>query len=219
MMRRIDLLPPSYAARRKDRRNRSYVALVGFAILVGLVGWYVLLTMQVSDARNELVTVQQENRNLQAQIDELQRFALLDAEVKAKRTALQTVFAGDIDWPAIMTEIAMVTPGEVWITSLNASAGTTEGAAPVPSEANPIRLSKQIPIGRLQFTGKSATCMPGVAKWLVRLATVDEFEAAWIGNAAEGDTVPGCEPINHVFDSTLELNKKAFSHRFEGNLE
>jgi Tfp pilus assembly protein PilN len=217
-MQRIDLLPPSYAARRQDRRNRGYVIVAGLLLFVLLLGWYFLLRTQVSSARNELASVQQENASLQAQIEELQRFALLDAEVKAKRTALQTVFAGDIDWSAIMTEIAMVVPGEVWLDSIIASAGATEGAAPVASESNQIRLSKQLPVGRISFTGNSVSCMPGVAKWLIRLATVDEFEAAWIGSAAEADTRPGCEPPV-AYDSTLELNRKALSHRFEGDFE
>ena len=218
MIQRIDLLPPSYAARRRDRRNRSYVILAGLGVFVLLLGWFFLLKMQVSDARSELATVVQENDRLQAEIDALERFALLDAEVKAKKTALQTVFAGDIDWPAIMTEIAMVVPGEVWLDSISASAGATEGAAPVASETNAIRLSRQLPVGRIKFTGNSASCMPGVAKWLIRLATVDEFEAAWIGSASEADSRPGCEPPV-LYDSTLELNKKALSHRFEGDFE
>jgi Tfp pilus assembly protein PilN len=141
----------------------------------------------------------------------------LDAEVRAKRTALQTVFVGDIDWPAIMTEIAMVVPGEVWLDSLTASGGV-EGATAVGTQTNAIRLSKRASVGSLSFGGNSASCMPGVAKWLIRLATVDEFDAAWLGNAAEADSRPGCEPPV-TFTSTLELNEKALSHRFEGELE
>ena len=218
MMRRIDLLPVAYAERRRDRRNRFVVILITLALLVMMLLYYFYLGTQISDARTELASIQARNAQLQAQIQELQRFAELDAEVKAKRTALTTVFAGDIDWPAIMTEVAMVVPGEIWLGSLTASAGATEGAAPVASEANPIRLTRKTPVGRVAFTGNSASCMPGVAKWLIRLATVDEFEAAWLGSAAESDTRPGCEPPV-VFDSTLELNEKALSHRFEGELE
>ena len=218
MMRRIDLLPVAYVRRRQERRNVSYVLIVGVVIVLLLVGWYFLLRSDISDAKDELAAVNAQNAALQAQIDELARFAALDAEVKAKRTALQTVFAGDIDWPAIMTEIAMVVPGEVWLDSLSASAGATEGASPVTSETNTIRLTRQVAVGRLSFAGNSASCMPGVAKWLIRLAAVDEFDAAWLGNAAESDSRPGCEPPVS-FTSTLELNQKALSHRFEGELE
>jgi len=217
-MRRIDLLPAAYVQRRRDRRNVTYVLLVGALLVLLLISWYFLLRSDISSARSELATIEAQNRSLQAQIDELQRFAELDAEVTAKRTALQTVFAGDIDWPAIMAEIAMVVPGEVWLDTLTASAGVTEGSAAVPSETNPIRLTRQSTVGRLSFTGNSASCMPGVARWLIRLATVDEFEAAWLNSASEADSRPGCEPPV-TYDSTLELNQKALSHRFEGELE
>lgn len=218
MMRRIDLLPASYAQARRDRRNVSYVLIAGAIVVLLLIGWYFMLRSDIADARDELAEINAQNAALQDQIDDLSRFAALDAEVKAKRTALQTVFAGDIDWPAIMTEIAMVVPGEVWLENLTASAGATEGASPVGSEVNPIRLARQAALGRLSFSGNSASCMPGVAKWLIRLAAVDEFDAAWLGNAAEADSRPGCEPPV-TYTSSLELNQKALSHRFEGELE
>lgn len=218
MMTRIDLLPAAYAQRRRERRHVTYILVAGALIVLLLIGWYFLLRSDIADARDELAAINAQNAALQADIDELQRFAALDAEVKAKRTALQTVFAGDIDWPAIMTEIAMVVPGEVWLDSLTASAGDTEGSTPVASEANPIRLTRQSPVGRLSFGGNSASCMPGVAKWLIRLAAVDEFDAAWLADANEADSRPGCEPPV-TYNSTLELNQKALSHRFEGELE
>lgn len=218
MMRRMDLLPAAYVARRRERRNISIVLLIAALVVLLLVVWYFVLRGQIGAARDDLEVVQARNAQLEADIAELQEFAELDAEVRSKRTALQTVFAGDINWPALMTDIAMVVPGEVWLDSLTASAGATEGATPVATEANAIRLTKQAPVGRISMTANSASCMPGVAKWLIRLATVEEFEAAWIGSATEADTRPGCEPPV-VFDSTLELNKRALSHRFEGEIE
>lgn len=218
MIRRIDLLPAAYAERRRQNRIRAVGVLVIAVVAFGLFAYSLYLGSQVSDARSELEAIQSRNQVLQGQIAELQRFADLDAEVKSKKTALVTVFAGDIDWPAIMTEIAMVVPGEVWLESFVASAGDTEGAAQVPTETNAIRLTRQIAAGRITFDGNSASCMPGVAKWLIRLATVDEFDAAWLSSATEPDVQPGCDPPV-AFASSLEMNDKALSHRFEGDLE
>lgn len=215
MMRRIDLLPVSYAVRRKERRNISFIIFAGLLVALLLVVWYFMLRGQISDARTRLADVQRTNQVLEGQIAELQRFALLDAEVKAKRTALQTVFAGDIDWPSVMTSIAMVTPGEVWLDTLQAS-GTAGDA--VPPAATEFALTSKATVGTLAFDANSASCMPGVGKWLVRMAGVEEFDAAWIGSATEADSRPGCEPPV-VFNGTLELNEKALSHRFEGEIE
>lgn len=215
-MRRIDLLPAAYVERRRERRNVVVVFLIGALVVLLLIGWYALLITQVNEARGELAAAQARNQALEAQIAELQRFAELETEVQSKRTALQTVFAGDIDWPAVMTQIAMVIPGDVWLESFITSAGDTEGAAPVGSETNPIRLVNKNPFGRVDFSGR-AVCMPGVPKWLIRLGTVKDFSAIWLSDATESDTRPGCEPV--TFQSTVELSQTSLSKRFQGELE
>ena len=216
MMRRIDLLPVAYVERRAQKRNVATVIAAALAVFLLLMVWFLLLTTQISDARDELADVQAQNAALEAEIAELARFAQLEAEVQSKRTALQTVMAGDIDWPAVMTQIAMVIPGDVWLESLTTSAGTTEGAAPAATETNAIRISRRSPVGRIQFSGHSV-CMPGVARWLIRLGTVEDFSAIWLNTATEQDTVPGCEQVD--FNSTLELGEGAVSNRFQGELE
>ena len=214
MMRRIDLLPPRYAERRRQRRNLITVGLAGLLFVLLMLGWWVYLGMQINDAQDELAQVQATNDNLQAQIDALQRFAELDAEVQAKRTALQTVMAGDVDWPALLTEIAMVVPGEVWLTNMTASAGTTEGASPVGTESAPIRIAAQEPFGRIQFQGNSLS-MPGVARWMLRLETVREFFAVYLNSAIAAEEDTGLGVV--TFDNTLELSNRAASGRFQND--
>ncbi|MEA2434228.1 MAG: hypothetical protein QOG54_1685 [Actinomycetota bacterium] len=212
MMRRIDLLPPVYQAKRREKRNIGLVLAAGAMVLVLLIAYYFYLGMQITDAKNELAEVQAQNAQIQAQIDELQRFAQLQAEVDAKRTALQLVMAGDIDWPAVMTEIAMVVPGEVWLESLTGSAGTTEGAAPVGTETAAVDIEPNPQVGRLSFTGV-ALSMPGVAKWLLRLESVKEFFAVYLGGATANIEPNVATTVN--FTSTLELSDKAVSGRFQ----
>jgi Tfp pilus assembly protein PilN len=213
MMRRVDLLPEAYVIKRRERRNIGMVAVAGGVVLVLLAAYWFYLGTQVSGARDDLAAVQAKNAILQTQIAELQKFADLEAEVSAKQTALATVMAGDIDWPAILTEVAMVVPGEVWLQSLSASAGLTEGAAPVGTETAPIRISDQpVAFGRVQFSGSSLS-MPGVAKWLIRLASVKDFEAIWLNSANASATSTG--GVGQVdFSSTIELNANSASNRF-----
>ncbi|MFN2588196.1 MAG: PilN domain-containing protein [Actinomycetota bacterium] len=214
-MRRIDLLPAAYQERRRQRRAVGIVVIASMLVLLLLIGWWILLGTQISSERDELADAQARNSQLQTQIAALSRFADLQAEVEAKRAALLAVMAGDLDWPAIMTEIAMVIPGEVWLTSMSASAGTTEGASPVGTETAPIRVSDQTPFGRIAFQGRSLS-MPGVAKWLVSLRNVREFAAIWL-NTASASVVEGQQTVVD-FDSTLELSDRAASERFQGDL-
>jgi Tfp pilus assembly protein PilN len=212
MMRRIDLLPESYVQRQRQRRLIGGVVGAGIVLLLLLVAWWVFLGMQISDANNELADVQARNAQLQAQIDELQRFADLDAELRAKREALVTVMAGDVSWPTLLTEIAMVIPGEVWLENIVASAGETVGATPVGTETATVRIARDAAFGRIQFTGR-AVSMPGVARWLIRLATVNEFQAIWLNSAVAEDIPAGVGVV--TFDSTLEFDDGAASERFQ----
>ncbi|MEA2446815.1 MAG: hypothetical protein QOK47_452, partial [Actinomycetota bacterium] len=182
MMRQVDLLPERYAQRRRERRNIAFIGMAAALVLLLLIGYWFLLGTKINTEEDNLRAAQTTNAALQVQIDKLQAFARLEQEVEAKKAALATVMAGDLNWPAIMTEIAMIIPGEVWLTHLTASAGNTEGSAPVPSETNPIRISNKVPTGRIQFTGSSLS-MPGVAKWLIRLGTVKRFDAIWLTSA------------------------------------
>jgi Tfp pilus assembly protein PilN len=214
MMRRIDLLPEAYAARAQERRNIAVVVVAVLLVVLLLIVWWVSLGTQVSSARNDLVEARQANLELQAQINKLQHFSELQNEVQTKTAALQSVMASDVEWPSILTEIAMVVPGEVWLTNLTTSAGDTEGAEPVGTETNPIRVSATAPFGRIHFAGCSLT-MPGVAKWLIRLGTVKEFSAIWLNTATAPESATTC-PVQ--FDSTLELGDKAASERFARGL-
>jgi Tfp pilus assembly protein PilN len=212
-MRRIDLLPQEYVERRQERRNVAIAILAGALVLVILIVYYFVLLGKVSSANGELSTAQSQNAQLQSEINKLQSFAALQNEVTQKETSLKTVMAGDVDWPALMTELAMVVPGEVWLTDLTASAGQTEGATPVGSETNSIPISAKASFGRIQFTGNSLS-MPGIAKWLIRLASVKEFSAIWLNGAQGTAPAPGAPPLFN-FTSTLQLDDKAASGRFE----
>lgn len=215
MMRRIDLLPSVYEERRRQRRNVASVLIAGLLVLLLLLGWWFYLGIQINDAEDRLADVQATNAVLEQQIAELQRFAELAAEVEAKRTALQTVFAGDVDWPALLTEIAMVVPGEVWLTSLTASAGQTEGSSPVGTETAAVRIDAKEPFGRMAFTGSSLS-MPGVARWMIRLESVREFFAVYLNSATAAEDEAGVGLV--TFDSTLELSNRAASRRFQGRV-
>jgi Tfp pilus assembly protein PilN len=214
MMRQIDLLPAVYAENRRERRTLAMIVGAGLVVLLLLVAYWFMLGGQVSDAESNLAAAQQRNSQLQTQIAELQRFADLEAEVQAKETALKSVMSGDVAWPSVLTEVAMVIPGEVWLTDLTASAGLTEGATPVGTETAAVRVASDQPTGRVQFQGGSLT-MPGVSKWLIRLAGTKGFSAAWLNSARESEGTDTAAAFIE-FDSTIELNQKTLSMRFLG---
>ena len=214
MMRRIDLMPATYAERRKQRRAVGMVAVAGLVIVAVLVAWWVFLGTQISAEEERLAEVQATNADLQAQIDELARFARLEQEVQQRQAALQTAMTGDVDWPAVLTEVAMVVPGEVWLTSLQGSAVTDE-TSPVGTEDAEIDVAEREPFGRVQFQGTSLS-MPGIGKWMIRLGSVKDFQAVWLNSATEKPAqIEQGVPASFDFDSTIEFNERASSLRFQ----
>ena len=216
MMRRIDLLPPAYAQRKRERNALLMVGIGAAVAVLLLLGWWFWLGMQINDAETELARIQQTNADLEADIAELQRFVDLQNEVDAKRTALQTVMQGDVDWPGVLAEIAMVLPGETWLTNLNGSAGITEGFTEVPTETSPIPVAADETFGRIQFEGVSLT-MPGVAKWMLRMEGVDSFFATYLQSATLEESEDEQETV--VFQASIELGDKAASGRFQQRLD
>jgi Tfp pilus assembly protein PilN len=212
MMRRIDLLPSTYAEKRRERRNIGLVLLAGLAVLALLVFYWVILGARVDNKKDELTEVQQQNRELQAQITQLQRFEALAAEVQEKRDALVAVTGLDIDWSALLTEIALVTPSDVWLTDMAGSRAGSEGETPVDTEAATVRISKTAPSGRIAFTGR-ALDMVDVATWLDRLKDVRGVTAVYLGNAVR-EEIEGQEVV--TFETTVELTERALSNRFTG---
>jgi Tfp pilus assembly protein PilN len=217
MMRRIDLLPSVYAEKRRERRNIGLVMLAGLAVLALLLFYWVILGSRIDSANEELADVEARNQQLQAQITRLQQFADLELEVAQKRTALAAVTALDVDWPTVLTELALVTPTDVWFTGMQGSRAGSEGETPAPTETAEVRIAKTSPSGRITFTGQ-ALSMPAVAKLLVRLEEVRGVTAVYLQNAVEGEGQQGDEGGGTTrlvtFDSSIELTQNVLSDRF-----
>ena len=207
MMYRFDLLPASYAEKASERRRVGLVAIVGLGLALGMLTWWFMLGSQIKSEKTELAAADARNNELQADIAGLRKYDELALEVRDKAGNLLVVFEGDVAWPSMLNEVAMVTPGEVWLETLTTSAGATEGSAPVGTETAEIRVADGASFGRIQFVGKSTT-MTGVGKWMMRLSSVKEFQAVWLNNATKTEATDGV-PEFIDFDSTIELNAKS----------
>jgi len=207
MMYRFDLLPASYAEKASERRRVGLVAIVGLGLALGMLTWWFMLGSQIKSEKADLASADARNNELQADIAGLRKYDELALEVQDKAGNLLVVFEGDVAWPSMLNEVAMVTPGEVWLTTLTTSAGATEGSAPVGTETAEIRVADRASFGRIQFVGKSTT-MTGVGKWMMRLSSVKEFQAIWLNSATKTDATDGA-PEFVDFDSTIELNAKS----------
>lgn len=219
MTQTIDLLPGRYAARRHQRQTVGVTAIGGLAVLALLILFWFYLGSQLATTQGELEEAQATSTRVQTEVDGLQRFGALETSVTTRAGDLTTVMANDVDWPSVLTEIGMVVPSNVQLTTIIASAGTVEGAAPVATETATVRVAKKAPYGRVSFQG-STLDMKDVSQWLARLGAVPGFQAPYLNDASKAvdatATTTGTSAQELVtFDTSVEMTAKTAATRFQ----
>jgi Tfp pilus assembly protein PilN len=202
-MTQVNLLPSELRAREATRRLTSVVVIVGVLVL-GLVGlFYFFQVMNLSRARDDLAAQEGVNRQLQAQVDDLQRFQELQNQLEAKQGLVDSVFIGEVSWSTVLVDVSQVIPSDAYLTSLTGSISTA--ATPTPTTGGAIL------IGNMSFTGVVRETDP-LATWLTRLEQVDGWENAWMTSATEQ------APFSRVytFNSGLDLSLDAATRRGRG---
>jgi Tfp pilus assembly protein PilN len=201
-MTQVNLLPSELRAREATRRLTSVVVIVG-VLVVGLVGlFYFFPVMNLSRARDDLAAQEGVNRQLQAQVNDLQRFQDLQNQLQAKQALVNSVFVGEVSWSNVLVDISRVIPSEAYLTNLTGSTAA-ETATPTTGGATLI--------GNISFTGVVRETGP-LASWLTRLEQVDGWENAWMTSAAEN------APFSRVytFSSGIDLSLDAATRRGRG---
>jgi Tfp pilus assembly protein PilN len=201
-MTQVNLLPSELRAREATRRLTSVVVIVG-VIVLGLVGlFYFFQVMNLSRAEDDLAAQQGVNQQLQAQVNDLQRFQDLQSQLQAKQGLVNSVFVGEVSWSNVLVDISHVIPSEAYLTNLTGSTAA-ETATPTTGGATLI--------GNISFTGVVRQTDP-LASWLSRLEQVDGWENAWMTSATEN------APFSRVytFSSGVDLSLDAATRRGKG---
>lgn len=205
-MKRINLLPPDIAQRRRARQQTSLLALVGVLIVVLLGVVWVLRQAQLNSEEDRRALAEAQVRTLEARRNALKEFADLEQTVVQKEQTLTAVMAGDVGWSRILTELAMVIPEESWLTAFSGTAAEPASArTPAPVTAAPT-------LGTLTFSAVTFE-LPDVAKWIIRLQGMKSLQNIWVPSAARGE-IGAREVVN--FSSTADLSQAAESGRYKG---
>lgn len=200
-MTQVNLLPSELRAREATRRLTSVVVIVG-VIVLGLVGlFYFFQVINLSRAQDDLAAQEGVNQQLQAQVNDLQRFQELQNQLEVKQALVKSVFVGEVSWSNVLVDISHVIPSDAYLTSLTgliaAPATPTTGGATL--------------IGNISFTGVVKETVP-LATWLTRLEQVDGWENAWMTSATEN------APFSRIytFNSGLDISVDAATRRGKG---
>ena len=201
-MTQVNLLPPELRAREATRRLTSVVVIVG-VIVLGLIGlFYFFQVMNLSRAQDDLAAQEGVNRQLQAQVNDLQRFQELQNQLDAKQELVNSVFVDEVSWSTVLVDVSRMIPSEAYLTNFTGSISPV-GTAPATGGASLI--------GTLTFTGVVRETDP-LASWLTRLEQVDGWENAWMTSATES------APFSRIytFSSGIDLSLDAATSRGKG---
>lgn len=159
-MRRINLLPPELAAKRRTRQIAGALLVAGLVVLGLLVVVYGAQRARLASARGELAKQERVNAGLQRRVAQLSQFQRQQTEVQTKERLLAALTANEVRWSSVLTEVSLVIPTDDWLTTFT---GLLQQGIVGPGQ----------PIGTIQVSG--CTLLPSegthlnVAQFLIQM--------------------------------------------------
>jgi Tfp pilus assembly protein PilN len=170
-MRPVNLIPKEDRAdgQRPLRGGPIAYVIVG-ALAAALIGVVVLVITgnQISERRSEATRLEQETRVAEAKAQRLSSYTQFHSVREQRMVTVASLANSRFDWERVMRELALVLPGDVWLTNLTGTANrsvTPEGAAS-------ISLRSSVPGPALEIVG-CATGQDAVAGFVQALKDID----------------------------------------------
>jgi Tfp pilus assembly protein PilN len=126
-VRAVNLLPTKKEIR--ERRRQAPVAALGgvvgaVALTAVLAMWFLSASSAVSERQSELDALRAEQASIPAPAPRDTSGDTLQQEKAARITALTAALGSRIAWDRVLREVSLVTPNDVWLTTLQASSPT-----------------------------------------------------------------------------------------------
>jgi Tfp pilus assembly protein PilN len=134
-MRAVNLLPAKKDTR--DRRRQPGV-VAAVAVTAVMAMWFLNASGTVTDRQSDVDTLRAELAAIPAPKSRDTSGDALAAEKSGRLAALSGALGGRVAWDRLFREISLVTPDDVWFTTLQASAPTgaaADGSAPATAGA------------------------------------------------------------------------------------
>ena len=208
-MSQVNLLPPELRERQAIRRTTSLVAAAGLGVLALIGIFYFFQVQRLSQAQSDLEAQQSQNAQLQTEIDSLQEFADLQAELASKEALVGEIFVNEVSWSSALLDVSRVIPDASYLTNLTGQITPTVvgEVATEPTGGTP----ETTLIGNMTFAGV-ANQTETIASWITRLEEVQGWVNAWVNSAQED------APFSRIytFSNGLDLTQEAATARGQG---
>ncbi len=183
-MRPVNLIPINQRhGRRAPMRGGPLAYIVIGALIAALAGVSVLVISenQISERKTEVAQLQQQNAVAKARAARFDAYTQFH-NVHDQRVATVTSLADSrFDWERVMRELALVLPGDVWLTNLTA----TDNPQVSPEGAASIALRASVPGPALELVG-CARSQEAVAGFIQALKDIDGVTRVGVQSSALG---------------------------------
>jgi Tfp pilus assembly protein PilN len=178
-VRPVNLIPP------EDRRGErapmrtgplAYVVVAVLAVALLAVTATVLTENQVSDRESEKASLEAQVARAEAEAERVASFASFASLQQAREQTVSSLARSRFDWERVLRELAIVIPGDVWLTNLSASvsgeASSGSSASSSTSSAASSSAVEAIAGPSLQIQGCAAG-QQAVATFIAALHDID----------------------------------------------
>lgn len=195
----LDLMPEEILAARRRKKFEQTLLVAAGVVLVLLVALGVLRFFQVHNAENNVASQRTEITDLNAQIAQRDKAAKEYAQIQSDEGSVTSALASDVNWPAVLRDLAATMPGGGVVTSIQGSYSAPVAAGTTPSSALPVVGESQAQkeatvVATLDVSVSSNDGFSYFRAWMKTFETSPEFRVV----STSGVTHPSGTTINYT---------------------
>lgn len=180
-MRPVNLIPADQRHGQHAPMRTGPLPYLLVGVLVALLAGVALLVSannEISEKKSEIAKFEREDRAAEAQAQRLAAYVQFEAVHQQRLETITSLADSRFDWERVMRELALVLPGNVWLSEISASAGAGAGG-----EGSGSGLSGEVNGPSLVISG-CATGQEGVAGFVTALEDIDGVTRVGVENSA-----------------------------------
>jgi Tfp pilus assembly protein PilN len=188
-MRPVNLIPSEErVGERRPMRGGplAYVVVAALALAVIGVTALVITGNQISDRKDEIAQLEEEKTTVEARANALDAYTQFHSVQQARLATVASLAQSRFDWERVMRELALVLPGDIWLTNLTGTAApgvSVEGASS-------IGLRSEVAGPALEVTG-CGTGQEAVAGFVQALKEIDGVTRVGVQSSQRGESGGG----------------------------
>lgn len=186
-MRPVNLIPPE---QRRDSQSPLRTGPLPYLVLGALVALLVGVALlvvtgnQISEKKSEIVTLKHEDKLAQKKAERLASYVQLSQLRQERTETVNSLADSRFDWERVMRELSKILPGDVWLTTLNASASSEAASSSGSSnESSGSGLRSSIAGPALEIHG-CANGQDSVAGFVAALKEIDGVTRVGVESSA-----------------------------------